>query len=276
MLISQVLFTPQSSPPRASRDAASLPDQTSVLCALSCRTPASKACSGQCSQHPAAPRQGLAVGRNRRQDRDSKGQCGAAKELHKALAKQLTPETGEEITRTMSHFPAKEDTRGDTRCHPWFQQLVHEMMQARAAGGRDGPGRAEGTCPHRGSSIPCQPHPITSGQGMSLQMMTDAALIPDTIVQNKKLFYAKLSQPPDQPHLSSRVPPAQASMHALAVGSGTGWHQGPKPSPPGLPSSCGHMPCKVSLLPCLPGVSLSPSPPPWKMDALCLPLPPSL
>lgn len=73
--------------------------------------------------------------------------------------------------------------------------------------------------------------PITSGQGMSLQMMTDAALIPDTIVQNKKLFYAKLSQPPDQPHLSSRVPPAQASMHALAAGSGTGWHQGPKPRP---------------------------------------------
>lgn len=50
-------------------------------------------------------------GWNREQDSDSKGQCGIAKELHKTLAKQLTLESGEEITRTMSHLPTKEDTR---------------------------------------------------------------------------------------------------------------------------------------------------------------------
>ncbi|XP_049669637.1 WAS/WASL-interacting protein family member 2-like [Accipiter gentilis] len=45
--------------------------------------------------------------RSGRQKSGGEGQHGAAKELHKVPAKQLTPEIGEEITRTVPQLPAK-------------------------------------------------------------------------------------------------------------------------------------------------------------------------
>lgn len=59
-------------------------------------------------------------------------------------------------------------------------------------------------------------------------------------------------------------------MHSCCWQGGTSWHQGPKPSPSGPPSSCGRAPCEVLLQPCLPSVRLSPPGPHWKEDALCL------
>lgn len=121
---------------------------------------------------------------SRRQESDGKGQRGAAKELHKVPVKQLTPEVGEEITRTAPQLPAKgEDARGDTPPPPPVSAACAQA-DARAAGGRAARGEQRGHVPTEPPASPTprlpsgQPCPIASGQGTSLWTMAPAALMP--------------------------------------------------------------------------------------------------
>lgn len=142
MPTSQVLCTPWSSSSRAERDAESLRPTKPPCCALLPAGPPTlnpyeppKAHGGQCSEHPAARWQEL-VGAEE-QESDGEGQRGAAKELHKVPVKQLTPEIGEEITRTTPQLRAKgEDARGDTPPPPPPVSAACAQADARAAGGR--------------------------------------------------------------------------------------------------------------------------------------------
>lgn len=142
MPTSQVLCTPRSSSSRAERDAESLRPTKPPCCALLPAGPPTlnpyeppKAHGGQCSEHPAARWQEL-VGAEE-QESDGEGQRGAAKELHKVPVKQLTPEIGEEITRTTPQLRAKgEDARGDTPPPPPPVSAACAQADARAAGGR--------------------------------------------------------------------------------------------------------------------------------------------
>lgn len=160
MLISQVLFAPQSSPPRASRDAVSLSHQTSMLCPLSYRTPKPSK-PARASAHRILQLHGKGWQGDGTEGRTviARGSAGQPRNCTKALAKQLTPDIGEEITRTVSHLRSKNTQDTHTHHRPWFQELVHEMMQARAAGGRDESGPAEGMCPPEPPASPVSPIP---------------------------------------------------------------------------------------------------------------------
>lgn len=92
-----------------------------MLCPLSCLTPipkpyeSLKPAVASTQSTPQTDGKGWRRERSGRQKSGGEGQHGAAKELHKVPAKQLTPEIGEEITRTVPQLPAKgEDVRGDT------------------------------------------------------------------------------------------------------------------------------------------------------------------
>lgn len=144
------------------------------------------------------------------------GQCGATKELHKVPAKELTPEVGEEITRTASQFPEKgEDARGDT---PLSRQVSAACTQAhaRAAGGRAPQGEQRGHVPTEPPAPPCLACPLACPDPLPL---TRAHPCGQWFLLHSRHYYPEqedlfgLGQlPPKQPCPNGKAFPAKAPM----------------------------------------------------------------